>query len=50
MGTANAMYSIVLFIVDKSFSGFFGSGHNPRSAVERMRATVSSDTLPVNST
>ena len=29
------MYSMVLFMVDRSLSGFFGSGDNPTSAVER---------------
>ena len=45
-----AMYSIVLFIVDTSLSGFFGSGDRPTSAVDRMRATSSSGARPVNST
>ena len=31
------MYSIVLFIVDTSLSGFLGSGDRPTSAVDRMR-------------
>ena len=44
------MYSMVLFIVDTSFSGFFGSGESPISAVERIRATNSSGARPVNST
>ena len=44
------MYSIVLFIVQNSLSWFFGSGEIPTSAVDRMAATVSSGTLPVNST
>ena len=30
------MYSIVLFIVDTSLSGFFGSGDRPTSAVDMM--------------
>ena len=34
-GSSNAMYSIVLFIVETSFSGFCGSGHRPTSAVDR---------------
>ncbi len=29
------MYSSVLFIVDTSFSGFFGSGDSPTSAVRQ---------------
>ena len=37
-GSSNAMYSMVLFIVDTSFSGFFGSGDRPTSAVDRIRA------------
>ena len=44
------MYSIVLFIVDTSLSGFFGSGDRPRSAVDITARTVSSGTRPVNST
>ena len=32
------MYSIVLFIVDTSLSGFFGSGDRPTSAVDMIRA------------
>ena len=49
-GSSNAMYSIVLFIVETSFSGFRGSGHRPRSAVDRISNTTSSGTRPVNST
>ena len=33
------MYSIDLFIVDTSLSGFLGSGESPTSAVDRMRVT-----------
>ena len=44
------MYSIVLFIVDRSLSGFLGSGDRPTSAVDRMRVTSSSGARPVNST
>ena len=44
------MYSMVLFIVETSLSGFFGSGHSPTSAVESTFATVSSGTRPVSST
>ena len=44
------MYSIVLFIVDTSLSGFFGSGDSPTSAVDMTARTVSSGTRPVNST
>ena len=33
-GSSNAMYSIVLFIVETSLSGFFGSGDSPISAVD----------------
>ena len=33
------MYSIVLFIVETSLSGFFGSGDSPTSAVESTSAT-----------
>ena len=44
------MYSIVLFIVETSLSGFFGSGERPTSAVDRIRATKSSGARPVNST
>ena len=40
------MYSIVLFIVDRSFRGFFGSGESPTSAVERIFLTSSSGALP----
>ena len=32
------MYSMVLFIVDRSFSGFFGSGHRATSAVDNTAA------------
>ena len=49
-GSSNAMYSIVLFIVDTSLSGFLGSGDRPTSAVDMTRATSSSGTRPVNST
>ena len=45
-GRPNAIYSIVLFMVDTSFSGFFGSGHRPTSAVERRAATSSSGSRP----
>ncbi len=41
---------MVLFIVDTSFSGFFGSGDRPTSAVERIFLTSSSGARPVNST
>ena len=34
------MYSIVLFMVETSFSGFKGSGESPRSAVESTSATT----------
>ena len=34
------MYSIVLFIVETSFSGFLGSGERPTSAVDRHRGTL----------
>ena len=44
------MYSIVLFMVDTSLSGFFGSGDSPASAVDMMRPTSSSGARPVNST
>ena len=44
------MYSIVLFIVDTSLSGFLGSGERPASAVDMMRMTCSSGARPVNST
>ena len=44
------MYSIVLFIVDTSLSGFFGSGERPTSAVDRIFLTSSSGARPVNST
>ena len=44
------MYSTILFIVDTSLSGFFGSGERQTSAVERYACTVSSGTRPVNST
>ncbi len=43
------MYSIVLFIVETSLSGFFGSGESPTSAVERTSRTVSSGTRPGSS-
>ncbi len=49
-GSSKAMYSMDLFIVDKSLSGFFGSGERPMSAVDRMRQTSSSGARPVNST
>ena len=49
-GSPNAMYSIVLFIVERSFNGFLGSGEIPRSAVERMAATSASGMRPVNVT
>ena len=49
-GISNAMYSIVLFIVDTSLSGFFGSGDSPTSAVDMIRLTSSSGARPVNST
>ena len=44
------MYSMVLFIVDRSLSGFFGSGHSPMSAVDSAVATNSSGTRPGMST
>ena len=44
------MYSMDLFMVDRSLSGFFGSGDRPTSAVERIRPTSSSGARPVNST
>ena len=44
------MYSMVLFMVDTSLSGFLGSGDKPMSAVERMSRTTSSGARPVNST
>ena len=44
------MYSMVLFMVETSLSGFFGSGQRPTSAVESRPATTSSGTRPVNST
>ena len=44
------MYSMVLFMVDTSLSGFFGSGDSPTSAVDRICATSSSGARPVNST
>ena len=34
-GAAIAMYSTILFIVETSLSGFFGSGARQTSAVER---------------
>ena len=34
------MYSIVLFIVETSLSGFFGSGDRPRSAVDITARTI----------
>ena len=49
-GSSKDIYSIVLFMVDTSLSGFFGSGERPTSAVERMRPTSSSGARPVNST
>ena len=49
-GSSKAMYSIDLFIVDTSLSGFLGSGERPTSAVDRMRLTSSSGARPVNST
>ncbi|BBY51319.1 hypothetical protein MARA_47870 [Mycolicibacterium arabiense] len=49
-GADIAMYSTTLFIVDTSFSGFFGSGDRQTSAVDRQRWTNSSGTRPVNST
>ena len=49
-GSSKAMYSIDLFIVDTSLSGFFGSGDRPTSAVDMIRATSSSGARPVNST
>ena len=45
-GSSNAMYSIVLFIVETSFRGLSGSGHSPRSAVESTSDTTSSGTRP----
>src|SRR5215472_16345339 len=33
-GSSKAMYSIVLFIVDTSFRGFFGSGDSPTAELE----------------
>ena len=44
------MYSMVLFIVDTSFSGFLGSGEMPTSAVERIAATSASGIRPVKVT
>ena len=44
------MYSIVLFIVDTSLSGFIGSGDSPMSAVDITFLTSSSGARPVNST
>ena len=40
------MYSMVLFMVDTSLSGFLGSGDMPMSAVDMMAATVSSGDSP----
>ena len=34
------MYSIVLFMVDRSFNGFLGSGEMPTSAVDKMARHV----------
>ena len=42
------MYSIVLFIVERSFNGFLGSGEIPTWAVERIAATSASGIRPVN--
>ena len=44
------MYSIVLFIVETSLSGFFGSGDSPMSAVDISRVTRSSGARPVKCT
>ena len=44
------MYSMVLFMVETSFSGFFGSGEIPTSAVERMADTSASGMRPVKVT
>ena len=49
-GSAKAMYSMVLFIVDTLLSGFMGSGHSPRSAVDSTLVTKLSGTLPGSST
>ena len=34
------MYSIVLFMVDRSFNGFLGSGEMPTSAVDKIGGHV----------
>ena len=44
------MYSMVLFMVETSFSGFFGSGEIPTSAEESIAATSASGIRPVNVT
>ncbi len=49
-GSSKAMYSSVLFIVERSLSGFLGSGDSPRSAVDRTSTTVASGTRPGSST
>ena len=41
---------MVLFMVETSFNGFFGSGEIPTSAVERIAATSASGMRPVNVT
>ena len=44
------MYSMVLFMVDRSFNGFLGSGEIPTSAVDKMADTSASGIRPVNVT
>ncbi len=44
------MYSMVLFIVDTSFSGFAGSGPRPTAAVRRYFSIVAASALPVKVT
>ena len=44
------MYSMVLFIVDTSFSGVLRSGHSPTSAALRWSAIMALSARPVNVT
>ena len=50
IGSSWAMYSSTLFMVEASLNGFGGSGHSPRSAVERWSAIITLSARPVKVT